>query len=579
MIRKFGFLLIAVVMLQACGSGSGTTEEQVELKAGEGGVYYGGTLKLNEVEYFKTLYPLNITEVTGHRTITQIYEGLVGFVQKDLSLEPVIAENWVVSEDGLTYIFQIRKGVKFHDDPCFPDGKGREVTAHDFKYCLDRACFNNPADNQGYKFAIDVIKGGQEYFDATGNGKPTPEGGVEGIKVLDDYTLQIELFKPFSAFLSRLALPWANVYPKEAVEKYGGEMRTHTVGTGPFTIKTLKEDQVIFLEKNPNYWAKDKMGNQLPYLDLVKISFIKDNKKQLEQFEQGELDMVYRIPLEAKDNIVDIEDNLLGKYKQYQLQARPNLALQYYGFLNVDPVFKSKEVRQAFCYAIDRQKICDFTLKGTGFPAKYGMVPPGTGTYDATKVKGYDYNPKKAQELLAAAGYANGEGFPSLTLQINSGGKRNESVAEAVEKMMEENLNIDIEIARMPFAQHTEAVSTAKFKFWRLGWVADYPDPENFLFLFDGKWFEPDLSVKTYINSFRYKNEEFDSYFTKALLSTDEATRNDLYSKADQIAVDDAVCLPIFYDKDYRLVQSNVKNFYQNAMEYRNAKDVYFVPQ
>ncbi|MEZ5022222.1 MAG: ABC transporter substrate-binding protein [Chitinophagales bacterium] len=144
MIRKFGFFIIVVAMLQACGGAGTTSEEAAELTPGEGGVYYGGTLKLNEVEYFKTLYPLNITEVTGHRTITQIYEGLVGFVQKDLSIEPVLAQNWAVSEDGLTYTFQIRKGVKFHDDACFPDGKGREVTAHDFKYCFDRACFNNP---------------------------------------------------------------------------------------------------------------------------------------------------------------------------------------------------------------------------------------------------------------------------------------------------------------------------------------------------------------------------------------------------------------------------------------------------
>ena len=578
MMRKFGFLIVIVAMLQACGGAGTTSEEAAELTPGEGGIYYGGTLKLNEVEYFKTLYPLNITEVTGHRTITQIYEGLVGFVQKDLSIEPVLAESWEISEDGKTYTFNIRKGVKFHDDDCFPNGKGREVTAHDFKYCFDRVCYYNPSDNQGYKFAIDVIKGGQEYFDATKAGNVDPNG-VSGVTVVDDYTLQIELIKPFSAFLSRLALPWSNVYPKEAVDKYGSEMRTHTVGTGPFTIKALKEDQVIFLEKNKNYWGKDEFGNQLPYLDLVKISFINDNKKQLEQFEKGELDMVYRIPLEAKDNIVDIDDNLLGKYQQYQLQARPVLALQYYGFLNLDPVFKSKEVRQAFCYAIDRQKICDFTLKGTGFPANYGMVPPGTGNYDATKVNGYTFNPERAQDLMAQAGYKNGEGFPSLTLQINSGGKRNESVAEAVEKMLEENLNIDIEIARMPFAQHTEAVSTAKFQFWRLGWVADYPDPENFLFLFDGKWFEPDLSVKTYINSFRYKSEEFDNYYYQALATTDEDERNTLYAKADQVAVDDAVCMPIFYDKDYRLVQPDVKNFYQNAMEYRNAKDVYFVPK
>jgi oligopeptide transport system substrate-binding protein len=575
MIKKFGILFLIVAALSSCGSGN--KAEEATLVPGKNGVYYGGTLKINEVEYFKSLYPLNITEVTAHRTITQIYEGLVGFVQKDLSIEPVLAESWDISEDGKTYTFHLRKGVKFHDDPCFADGKGREVTAKDFKYCLDRACFKNPSDNQGYKFAVDIIKGAQEYYDKSGSGKLDPKG-VSGVRVIDDYTLQIELVQPYSALLSRLALPWANVYPEEAVKMYGTEMRVNTVGTGPFKVKTLKENQVIFLERNPNYWGKDEHGNQLPYLDLVKISFITESKKELEQFEAGELDMVYRLPLESKDNIADINDKPIGNYQKYQLQSMPNLAIQYYGFLNVDSIFSNKLVRQAFCYAIDRKKICDFTLKGTGFPAIYGFVPPGTGSYDATKVKGYDYNPEKARALMAEAGYANGAGFPNITLQINSGGKRNESVAEAVEKMLEENLNIQVEITRMSFAQHTEAVEAAKVNFYRMGWVADYPDPENFLTLFDGKWFEPDLSVKTYINSYRYKSDAYDAAFHGALASTNEVERNDLYAQADQIAINDAVVLPIFYDKDYRLLQPNVRNFYQNAMEHRNAKDVYFVP-
>jgi len=572
--RKTGVIILLAAIIQACGPGQ-PKQEAAGLRQAEGDVYYGGTLKYNETEYIKSLYPLNITEVTGHRIITNVYEGLVSFVQKDLSIEPSLAESWEISEDGTVYTFKLRKGVRYHDDPCFADGRGRAVTANDFKYCLDRACTYDPGNNQGYKFAVDCIKGAQEYYDITREGGDDPQG-VSGVRVIDDYTLEIELFRPFSIFLSRMALPFAQVYPKEAWDEYGSEMRIYTVGTGPFKLKTLREDQVIFLERNEDYWGKDQFGNQLPYLDNVKVTFIKEHKTQLEQFVKGELDMIYRLPSEDRDEIVDVNDNLKGDYRQYQFQSKPSMAIQYYGFLHPDPVFKDKRVRQAFCYAIDRKKITDFTLKGSAAPANFGIVPPGTGLYDASQVKGYDLNREKAQALLADAGFAKGEGFPKTTLQINSGGTRNENVAEAVQRMLEDNLGIKVDIVTVPWAQHTEAVESAKVKFWRLGWVADYPDPENFLNLFHGKWYEPDLSQKTYINSFRYNNPEFDAKFDAALRTTDIAERNALYVAADQIAVDDAVVIPIYYDKDDRLLQADVRQFYQNAMEYRNLKDVFF---
>jgi peptide/nickel transport system substrate-binding protein len=571
---------LLVILLQGCGgsAGNGSSDQPVLRKAENGDAFYGGTFKYNETEYIKTLYPLNITEVTGHRIITNVYEGLVSFVQEDLSIEPALAERWDISEDGMTYTFYLRQGVRFHDDPCFPGGTGREVTARDFKWCLDRAAYHDPANNQGYKFIVDIIAGAQEYFELTKGGGDDPNG-VSGVKVIDDYTLQIELFEPNSIFLSRMCLPFAQVYPKEAVEMYGSDMRIKTVGTGPFKLKMLKEDQVIFLERNEDYWGKDDDGNQLPYFDNIKVTFIKEHKTQLEQFIKEELDMVYRLPSEDRDQIVDVNDNLLGQYTKYQFQSTPSMALQYYGFLHADPVFSDKRVRQAFCYAVDRKKIADFTLKGSAAPAIYGMVPPGTGTYDATAVDGYDFNPERAQQLMAEAGYPKGEGFPRTTLQINSGGERNENVAEAVQKMLEDNLGINVEIVTVPWAQHTEAVENAKVKFWRLGWIADYPDPENFLNLFHGKWYEPDLSVESYINSFRYNNPDFDAAFDAALRTTDNAERNAFYAQADQVAIDDAVVLPIYYDKDDRLIQPDVRRLFANAMEYRNFKDVYFVPE
>ncbi|HOU46557.1 MAG TPA: ABC transporter substrate-binding protein [Chitinophagales bacterium] len=571
--KYFLYLLIGV-LLTSC---SGEQKRAFQLRPANGGKYYGGTFRTNEEEYFKTLYPLNITEVTAHRICDQIFEGLVNFDDSTLAVVPALAERWDISKDGITYTFHLRKGVYFHDDPCFPNGKGRELKAQDVKYCFDRLCYHDPANNQGFWIFNGVVKGANEYDSLTAN-KIKPDSGVSGVKVIDDYTVQIELVKPYAVFLARLGLIFGKIYPHEAIEKYGDEIRTHPIGTGPFFLKIIREEQVTFLARNPSYWKKDAYGNQLPYLDALRISYIKEKKNELMEFSKGNSDMVYKFPLEMIDEIVDYKHQLKPAYKQFQLQFMPSLSVQYYGFQHQGTIFNNLYLRKAFCYAIDRQKLCDFTLKGSGFPAIYGIVPPGTGTYTSQNINGFTYDAAKAREYMSKAGYPNGKGCPKITLQLNSGGTRNTQVAEALKKMIEETLGIKIDLLTVPWAQHTEAVESAKTDFYRLGWSADYPDAENFLNLFHSKYVPAELSTKTYINSFRYKSKTFDEYFNKAVETTDEAKRNELYNKADQQIIDDAVVLPIYYDIDYRLLQPNVRNCPQNAIEQRDFSEVYFVP-
>jgi peptide/nickel transport system substrate-binding protein len=278
------------------------------------------------------------------------------------------------------------------------------------------------------------------------------------------------------------------------------------------------------------------------------------------------------------DEIVDFKQKLKPDYSRFQLQFMPSMSLQYYGFQHQGKIFHDVNVRKAFCYAIDRKKLCDFTMKGTGFPAIYGIVPPGTGTFDSKTVNGFNFDAAKAKDYLSKAGFPKGKGFPAVTLELNSGGTRNSQVAEALKKMLEETLGIQVNLLIIPWAQHTEAVESAKTDFYRMGWIADYPDAENFLNLFHSKYVPDDINEKTYINSFRYKSKIFDNYFDEAIATVDEKKRNELYTKADQQVIEDAIVLPIYYDVDFRLLQSNVRNCPQNAMELRDFSEVYFVP-
>jgi oligopeptide transport system substrate-binding protein len=572
--RVYHLFLLLPLLLASCNGGS--KKSNADKTQAKGGVKYGGVMRYNETEFFKSLYPLGITEVVGHRITNQIYEGLVRFNQKDLTIEPLLAKSWDVDSTATTYTFHLQSGVRFHDDACFAEGKGRTVTAADFEYSFHQL-MTPDAKNSGFTFYRDIIKGAAALYTAREKKQhDADELAGFGVKALNDSTLQIILEKPFADFLNRLALPFAAVFPREAAEKYKGEMLNRTVGTGPFVLKNMKADEAVILARNENYWGRDEFGNQLPYLDGIKVSFIKEDKTEMMELVKGNLDMKYRLPFSMIEEILDENKNLKGDYKKFQLQIASEYAIQFYGFLIPDKLFSNKDVRLAFNHAIDRAKIADFTAKGEGVPAFNGFVPLGIPGYDNASVKGYTFDVKKAQAYLAKAGYPNGKGFPKVTLEINSGGGRNQDIAEAIKTMLSDNLNIEVEIAQVIWAQHTNNVETGKVNFWRFGWVADYPDPNNFLNLFYGKNVPATMQAASYTNPTRYKNAAYDALYEKALTTTDMEARNKLYAQLDQMIVDDAPVLLIYYSMNRRLLQPYVKNFPNNGMEYRNFREVWF---
>lgn len=573
--KKLSYVLplVLLTILSSCGGGS--NKAKTEKREAKGGVKYGGVFRYNETEFYKSLYPLGITEVVGHRITNQVYEGLVRFNQKDLTIEPCLAKSWDVDSSATVYTFHLQTGVVFHDDPCFADGKGRVMTARDFEYCFNLLCTPDPKNN-GFTFYRDIVRGANELY--TAREKKNEKAAIAvnlGVKALDDSTLQITLVKPFADLLNRLALPFVAVFPKEAVEKYKGDILNHTVGTGPFVIKAVKTDEAVVMARNEKYWGKDEFGNQLPYLDGIKVSFIKEDKTEMLELAKGNLEMKYRLPFSMIDDILDENKQLKAEYKKFQLQVTPEYAIQFYGFLVPDKVFADKNVRLAFNYAIDRAKIADYTAKGEGVPAFNGFVPLGIPGYDNSLVKGHGFDIKKAKEYMAKAGYPDGKGFPKITLEINSGGGRNLDVAEAIKSMLSQNLNIQIDLSQVVWAQHTNNVELGKTNFWRFGWVADYPDPNNFLNLFYGKNVPATMEEAAYTNPSRYKNPAFDALYEKALTTTNEAERNKLYAQLDQMIVDDAPVLLIYYSMNRRLLQPYVRNCPNNGMEYRSFREVW----
>jgi peptide/nickel transport system substrate-binding protein len=581
--RKLLYALLAgsSLVLTSCGGGDDNTNGPKKLP---GDVYSGGIFRMNEIEDFRDLFPLNVTEVASQRITNQVYEGLVKLNQSDLKIIPCLADKIDKNEDASIWTFHLRKDVYFHDDSCFADGKGRLMTAADVKWCFDRLCTAAPNNQWYYTSFKDRVQGANEYFESTEKKSPL-SGGVSGVKMLDDHTIQITLNFPFAGFDNILATPAGWIYPKEAFEKYGDEMRVRCVGTGPFRVRSVKEGDMVLLERNPNYWGHDEFGNQLPYLDGVKFTFIKEKKQEFLQFRKGELDMVYRLPTEMLNEILAEFNQAKEGNRAFILQNVPAMSTYYYGMLNVKEPFTDKRVRQAFNYAIDREKLVKYTLKGDGLPGSGGIVPPIDGFiakgFGFDKLQGYKLDVDKAKKLLADAGYGPGKKpFPSITLQINSGGgDRNVLAAQVVQSMLKENLGIDVNIDQMPFAQHLEKLETGKSLLYRSAWIADYPDPEAFLTLFYSKNVPPNLEDRSTYNTFRYKSAKFDSLFTLAMKETDEKKRYELYTQADQVVIDDAVMIPLFYDENYRLLQTNVKNFDANAMEYRDMSKVYFVPE
>jgi oligopeptide transport system substrate-binding protein len=564
-------ILFLTLLLTACDQTVGkqdtvTTDFETIHKV-EGGRFMGGTLKTNSVSKVSSLFPASATEVYSQHVNSQLFEGLFKFNQKTLQVEPCLAESYSVNSTNTVYTFKIRKDVKFHDNSCFKNGKGRQVTASDFQNVFQHLCSNDSLNKSGYLIK-DYIKGSEAFFN-----KETEN--LEGVRVIDEYTLELELNEPFSGIISILALTQTGVYPIEAIEKYKADIENNPVGSGPYQLES-NTNQIV-LVKNASYWKKDEFGNQLPYISKITIDFEESKTKELANFNAGDIDFVWGVPVEEIPNIMgSLDEAIQGKNREFNLQSINSLQVQYFGFNLTTDIFSNKKVRQALNYAINKDSLVNHILQGEGSAASKGIIP-NMQNYQNEKLKGYSFNPSKAKQLLSSAGYPNGAGFPTIELPFNKNGQVNLLMAENLKAQLKTVLNIEVKLVETDPKKIINLREEGKLSFWRYGWIADYPDPSNFISQFHSKYIVEDQDIS--YNYARYSNKDFDMFLDKAMYEIDDVKRMEYYLKAEQLLLDDAVFIPMYYASEIRLVNPQLKNFPINKIEYRDYSVTYFTPK
>ncbi|MGZ4090608.1 MAG: ABC transporter substrate-binding protein, partial [Bacteroidia bacterium] len=391
----------------------------------------------NEMAGITSLDPATAISFENIWPVNQLFNGLVQMDDK-LNVIPGIAKKFTISEDGLTYTFNLRNDVYFHDNVCFEKGKGRKVTAKDFVFSFDRLFDSKVSSATSLLTNIDRSE----------------KTSYKGFEAINDSTLKIYLKEPFSAFLSVLTMKFFSVIPFEAIDYYKGDFRRNPVGTGPFVFKLWEDGTKLILLKNTNYFETDEKGNRLPYLDAVSISFVKDRETAFMELLNGKFDMLSGADAFNTNEVLDKEGNLRETYaKKFYLQKQTFLKTDYIGVLideNIASVRNSpvrlKAIRKAINYGFDRDKLIKYLRSNVGVPAHSGFIPKGMKSYDPEKVKGYDYNPEKVKELLAEAGYPNGKGLPEMTLHVTDNYK--EQVEFIQSQLAVNNIRIQISIEK-----------------------------------------------------------------------------------------------------------------------------------
>ncbi|NOU37302.1 MAG: ABC transporter substrate-binding protein [Ferruginibacter sp.] len=499
--------------------------------------------RYNEITGIASLDPAFAKNQSIMWAIHQLYNTLIE-VDSNMQLKPSLAKSWEFSDDNKTIVFHLKNNIYFHKDDCFRKGEKRKVTAQDVVYSFGRIIDKNTASPGAWIFnnRVDSI---------------TP------FMALNDSTFQLKLQNPFQPILGILSMQYCSIVPKEAVEKYGSNFRSHPVGTGPFAFVAWEEGQAMVFKKNENYFEKDMQGNSIPYLDGIKINFLDSKATEFLAFQQNRLDFINDVDAAFKDELLTKTGNLKTSWKnKIELQKFPYLNVEYFGILadTANDLLKNSplkllKIRQAINYGIDRKKMMLYLRNSIGTAAESGFVPQGLPSFNADKVIGYNYNPTKAKALLKESGFENGKDLPEiklLTIPVYA------NLASYVANELKQ-IGITVKVEAIQKSLLLEQTSKSQTLFFRGSWIADYPDAENYLSVFYSKNPAPP-------NYTRFKNSAYDNLYEQALAQKNDSLRYLLYQSMDKIIIENAPIVPLWYDMALHLLQKNVHHFVPNSL-------------
>ncbi|MGB9856710.1 MAG: ABC transporter substrate-binding protein [Dictyoglomaceae bacterium] len=478
---------------------------------------YGGVLRRSLINDPPTLDPAMITDTASDEVARQIFDGLVEY-NPDGEVVPAIAKSWSISKDGLTYTFYLRDNVYFHN--------GRKVTAEDFVYSIKRVM--DPK---------------------TASPRANFTEPIKSVRAKSKYILEITLKEPFAPFLSTLTYSCFWVVPKEEVERLGKDFAVKPVGTGAYIFDEWKHDVKIRVKANLKYFR----GR--PYTDAIEWAIIPDEQVDFLNFEKGLLDIT-GIPDPEWDRVSNDP-----KYKPYIL-SKPIIGFYYLGFNVQKKPLDNKYLRWAIARAIDKESIVKVIRRGRAEVA-YTILPPSMPgfskeLYNWAK-ENFSYNPAEAKNLLEKAGYPGGKGLPEITIYYNTS-KAHQRIMEAIQANLAE-IGIKAKLQNYDWAVYLDLLDKGELPVYRLGWVADYIDPDNFLWvLFNSKNFGEAGN-----HSF-YKNPKVDELTDKARKFSNWKLRVKYYNEAEKLILEDMPVVPIYYYVSQPIYQPWVHGLYVDPL-------------
>ncbi|MCO5254830.1 MAG: ABC transporter substrate-binding protein [Bacteroidetes bacterium] len=513
--------------------------------------------RYNEDAAITTLDPAFVRNQAEIWACSQIFEGLVEF-DDNLNIVPCIAKEWEISNSNKTYRFKLKDNVFFID---YQGKQRRKLTAQDFVYSFSRLVKKENASPGSWIF--------NDKIDLTLFENGSEQDTAFPFRAVNDSIFEINLTIPFAPFLSLLANPYCFVVMPEEAEKQGKEFRSRPTGTGPFRFVRWDEDVQMLLHQNPFYHETSKKG-KIPYLQGILIDLNKNKQAAFMGFIAGKYDFFNGINPNIKDELFTQNGTLKQKYqKDFTLKSTPFLNSEFIGFyidktppgMNKD---KFAELRKMLNLATNRAEIITFLKNGLGSPADRGFVPYGIASYDSVRTAGLAFAPLKAEAWMKSQGY---NANTTLKLTLNT-------TADYVDiavllKNQWKKIYVDLTIEIHPGSFLRQLRNQGKALLFRASWIADYPDPDNFMAYFYSPFHSPNGPNYTH-----FTNEECDQLYVKSMSEPDTKIRMKYLAQMDSIVSAECPVLFLYYDKSVRLVSNRVQGLEANPMNFLRLKYV-----